>query len=183
VPKGVMISFENMTTTTFGLINNLHVTEKDRYLSYLPLSHGMERWIGECVPFISGLHVFYADTLSTFVKDLNRCEPTLFLSVPRLWTKFQMGVFAKMPPQKLEKLLKIPIISWLVKRKLLKALGLDCVRYAGSGSAPLPPDLLAWYRNLGLELLEGYGMTENFNCKFYSSAFFFRCIFTTYSLT
>ena len=51
------------------------------------------------------------------------------------------------------------------KKKLLKALGLDCVRYAGSGSAPLPPDLLAWYRNLGLELLEGYGMTENFNCE------------------
>jgi long-chain acyl-CoA synthetase len=82
-----------------------------------------------------------------------------------LWTKFQEGVFKKMPPQKLERLLKIPIISWLVKRKLLKALGLDCVRYAGSGSAPLPPDVLSWYHKLGLELLEGYGMTENFNCK------------------
>lgn len=53
--------------------------------------------------------------------------------------------------------------SWIVKRKVLKALGLDCVRYAGSGSAPLPPDILTWYRSLGLELLEGYGMTENFN--------------------
>lgn len=68
-----------------------------------------------------------------------------------------------MPPEKLQKLLKIPLISFLVKKKLLKALGLECVRYAGSGSAPLPPDLLSWYRNLGLELLEGYGMTENFN--------------------
>jgi len=68
-----------------------------------------------------------------------------------------------MPPAKLNKLLKIPIISFLIKRKLLKALGLDCVRFAGSGSAPLPADLLDWYRNLGLELLEGYGMTENFN--------------------
>ena len=45
----------------------------------------------------------------------------------------------------------------------MKALGLDQVRYAGSGSAPLPKELLAWYRSLGLELLEGYGMTENFN--------------------
>jgi long-chain acyl-CoA synthetase len=70
-----------------------------------------------------------------------------------------------MEPEKLEKLLKIPVVSWLVKRKLLKALGLQDVRYAGSGSAPLPSDLLSWYRNLGLELLEGYGMTENFNCK------------------
>ena len=69
-----------------------------------------------------------------------------------------------MPPQKLEKLLKIPLISFLVKRKLLKALGLQDVRFAASGSAPLPVNLLAWYRSLGLELLEGYGMTENFNC-------------------
>jgi len=68
-----------------------------------------------------------------------------------------------MPPHKLETMLKIPILSYLVKKKLLKALGLEHVRYAGSGSAPLPPDLLAWYRGLGLELLEGYGMTENFN--------------------
>ena len=70
-----------------------------------------------------------------------------------------------MPPQKLEKLLKIPLISYLVKRKLLKALGLQDVRFAASGSAPLPVDLLAWYRSLGLELLEGYGMTEDFNCR------------------
>ncbi|KAL7493095.1 hypothetical protein ACHAWT_004577 [Skeletonema menzelii] len=163
MPKGVMISFKNMTDTTFGLLNTVHATDKDRYLSYLPLSHGMERWVGECVPFISGLHVFYAEALTTFVQDLNRCQPTLFLSVPRLWTKFQLGVFKKMPPAKLAKLLKIPILSYLVKKKLLKALGLNHVRYAGSGSAPLPPDLLAWYQSLGLELLEGYGMTENFN--------------------
>ncbi|KAL7507982.1 hypothetical protein ACHAXN_005089 [Cyclotella atomus] len=179
VPKGVMLSFKNMTDPTFGLIKQVPVTEKDRYLSYLPISHvpflsltplylsseqqGMERWIGECVPFVTGMHVYFADSLSTFVQDLNRCKPTLFLSVPRLWTKFQQGVFKKMEPEKLEKLLKIPVVSWLVKRKLLKALGLQDVRYAGSGSAPLPSDLLSWYRNLGLELLEGYGMTENFN--------------------
>jgi long-chain acyl-CoA synthetase len=158
-----MLSFKNLTDPTFGLISYTHVTENDRYLSYLPISHGMERWVGECVPFVTGAHVFFADSLATFVQDLGRCKPTMFLSVPRLWTKFQQGVFKKMPPEKLEKLLKIPIISYLVKKKLLKALGLDCVRYAGSGSAPLPADLLAWYRNLGLELLEGYGMTENFN--------------------
>jgi long-chain acyl-CoA synthetase len=162
-PKGVMLSFFNMTEPTFGLIEATKCTINDRYLSYLPISHGMERWVGECAPFITGEHVFFADSLKTFVADLGRAKPTLFLSVPRLWTKFQQGVFKKMEPAKLEKLLKIPIISFLVKKKLLKALGLDKVRYAGSGSAPLPPDLLSWYRSLGLELLEGYGMTENFN--------------------
>ncbi|KAL7528970.1 hypothetical protein ACHAXR_004809 [Thalassiosira sp. AJA248-18] len=163
VPKGVMLSYANITDPTFGLIATTHCSSNDRYLSYLPVSHGMERWIGECLPFVSGMQVFFADSLNTFVQDLGRCKPTLFLSVPRLWTKFQQGVFKKMPPAKLQKLLKIPIISFLVKKKLLKALGLDQVRYAGSGSAPLPPDLLSWYRSLGLELLEGYGMTENFN--------------------
>mmetsp|Transcript_37039 Transcript_37039/g.66673 ORF Transcript_37039/g.66673 Transcript_37039/m.66673 type:complete len:580 (-) Transcript_37039:190-1929(-) len=163
VPKGVMLTFDNLTIPTFGLIESTHANINDRYLSYLPVSHGMERWIGECVVFVTGMHVFFADSLATFVNDLGRAKPTLFLSVPRLWTKFQQGVFKKMPPAKLQKLLKIPLVSYLVKRKLLKALGLDCVRYAGSGSAPLPPDLLSWYHSLGLELLEGYGMTENFN--------------------
>jgi len=59
--------------------------------------------------------------------------------------------------------MSIPIIGTLVKKKILKGLGLDLVRFAGSGSAPLPSDILAWYRRLGLTLLEGYGMTENFN--------------------
>jgi long-chain acyl-CoA synthetase len=123
----------------------------------------MERWVGECVPLCSGHHVFYAETLATFVADLNRCRPTLFLSVPRLWTKFHQGVLSKMPEKKLNFLMRIPILGFLVKRKILKGLGLDSVRLAGSGSAPIPQELLEWYRRLGLVLMEGYGMTENFN--------------------
>ena len=111
----------------------------------------------------TGSNVFFAESLTTFVQDLNRCRPTLFLSVPRLWTKFQAGVFTKMPEKKLNTLLSIPILNWLIKKKILKGLGLDQVRFAGSGSAPIPAELLQWYRRLGLELLEGYGMTENFN--------------------
>ena len=82
--------------------------------------------------------------------------------MPRLWLKFQLGVFQKVPPEKLDRLLKIPIISGIVKKKILKQLGLDQVRFAGSGSAPIPKEVIEWYRRLGLELLEGYGMTENF---------------------
>jgi long-subunit acyl-CoA synthetase (AMP-forming) len=81
--------------------------------------------------------------------------------VPRLWLKFQQGVFAKMPPAKLDRLLSIPIIGRLVAKKVLKGLGLDAVKQAGSGSAPLPPELIRWYRKLGLKLFEGYGMTED----------------------
>jgi long-chain acyl-CoA synthetase len=158
-----MTSFAAMIDTTKGISKILTITPNDRYLSYLPIAHGMERWLGECVVLYNGLYVFYANSLSTFVADLNRCQPTLFLSVPRLWTKFQAGVFSKTSESKLNFLLSIPLLNILVKKKILKALGLDKVRFAGSGSAPLPGDLLKWYHRLGLELLEGYGMTENFN--------------------
>ena len=94
--------------------------------------------------------------------DLQRARPTIFISVPRLWLKFQQGVFAQMPPQKLDRLLRIPIIGRIVGRKVLKGLGLDQVRSAGSGSAPIPAELIEWYRRLGLNLVEGYGMTEDF---------------------
>ena len=152
-----------MTQTTKGICKALELTDQDRYMSYLPISHGMERWLGECVPMYAGVSLFFAESLSTFVNDLNRAKPTLFLSVPRLWTKFQAGVFTKLPEKKLNTLLSIPLIGYLIKKKIIKGLGLDKVRVAGSGSAPIPAELLAWYRRLGLDLLEGYGMTENFN--------------------
>ena len=163
VPKGAQLTFAAMLGPTDGIQKILHVTPEDRYLSYLPIAHAMERWLGECMPLYGGHHIFYAESLDTFVHDLNRARPTLFLSVPRLWLKFQRGVYEKMPPKKLDMLLKIPILSGIVRKKILTKLGLDKVRFAGSGSAPLPKDLLVWYRRLGLELLEGYGMTENFN--------------------
>ena len=58
-----MVSFKAMTETVFGLIEITKTTPEDRYLSYLPISHGMERWVGQCVPFVTGMKVFYAETL------------------------------------------------------------------------------------------------------------------------
>ena len=83
-----------------------------------------------------------------------------------LCTVFPSSSEAKRPSlkiKKLNRLLKIPLLRRIIKKKILGKLGLDNVRFAGSGSAPIPAELLAWYRNLGLELLEGYGMSENFN--------------------
>ncbi|MBW2523334.1 MAG: AMP-binding protein [Deltaproteobacteria bacterium] len=162
-PKGVMHSFGTMLTCAEGIAEVLSATPEDRYLSYLPIAHGMERWLAECVGTRVATHLYFAESIDTFVQDLQRARPTLFMSVPRLWLKFQLGVYKKMPPEKLEGLLKWPIVRGVVKRKILKNLGLDQARFAGSGSAPIPGELIAWYRNLGLELLEGYGMTENFN--------------------
>jgi long-chain acyl-CoA synthetase len=161
-PKGVVHDFAGIAASAHGIIDALHITAEDRSLSYLPLAHAMERWAVECVSLVVGSRIFFAESLTTFVTDLKRARPTMFISVPRLWLKFQMGVFKKMPPKKLKRMLKIPILSGIVRRKVLANLGLDAVRFAGSGSAPIPADLIQWYRDLGLELLEGYGMSENF---------------------
>ena len=136
-PKGVMLSFHNLAYAASGAADRLEVTSEDRYLSYLPLAHVFERYVGELVSMNKGFHLYFANTLDTFVEDLQRCRPTLFIAVPRIWTKFQHGVFEKMPKEKLDKLLRIPLLNRLIKKKVLTGLGLQHVRYAGSGSAPL----------------------------------------------
>jgi long-chain acyl-CoA synthetase len=171
-PKGVMHSFEAASKASIGIAAELRkqVQGEVRLLSYLPLAHIFERaWI-ECASFIDGKYqIFFAESLDTFLADLQRARPTAFISVPRLWLKFQQGVFAKMPPKKLNMLLGIPILGGLVARKVLKGLGLDQTLLAASGSAPIPPDLITWYKRLGLNLQEGYGMTEDFAYSFTST--------------
>ena len=162
-PKGVENTFKNMAAAATGELEVYDLKAEDRYLSYLPLAHSFETMVGLNLALAVGCRVYFAEALDTFLQDLNRARPTLFVSVPRLWLKFQAGVYHKLPPEKFNKLMKIPLLNGLVKKKILKGLGLDKVRYAVSGSAPLPPDLLQWYLDLGLELLEGYGMTENFS--------------------
>jgi long-chain acyl-CoA synthetase len=165
-PKGVMSSFGAFSRAAEGVARYIRSRIGEgaeiRVLSYLPLAHSMDRTWSEGASMIDGReHVFFAESLDTFLQDLQRARPTVFGSVPRLWLKFQQGVFSKMPPAKLDRLLGIPILGRVVARKVLKGLGLDAVVIAGSGSAPIPPDLIAWYRRLGLKLYEGYGMTED----------------------
>lgn len=167
-PKGVEHTFRTIAGATRAFADILPLREDDRFLSYLPLAHAFERAVIEGLSLHSNVTVFFAESLDTFVGDLKRARPTIFHSVPRLWLKFQLGVFKKMPPKKLRTFLKIPILSGVVKKKILTGLGLDSVRMAISGSAPIPADLIQWYRDLGLELLEGYGMTENFSCSHFS---------------
>jgi long-chain acyl-CoA synthetase len=161
-PKGVMHSFG---TFAWGVQSGLKrvpaINNSARMLSYLPLSHVAERTLVEHGILATGMHVYFAESLETFTADLQRARPTVFFSVPRLWVKFQQGIGAKMPPAKLDRLLKIPILSGIVRKKILTALGLQECQFAAGGAAPMPPDLLRWYNKLGLDLVEVYGMTEN----------------------
>ena len=166
-PKGAMHNFARISAVGHGIAKRIDDSlghDRDhRMLSYLPLAHVFERAWAETVSLVHGrMHMYFAESLDTFIQDLNRAQPTIFVSVPRLWLKFQQGVFAKMPAKKLNLLLSLPFIGKIVAKKVLTGLGLDKVEMAGSGSAPLPPDLIRWYRRLGLNLVEGYAMTEDF---------------------
>ena len=91
----------------------------------------------------------------------NATQPTVFLGVPRIWTKFQQGVLGKMAQKKLSLFLKIPILSSLVKKKIKKALGLSNAKNIFTGAAPTPIALINWYKALDIHIQEAYAMTEN----------------------
>lgn len=174
-PKGVMTSFDALTQAGEGIVGDIRQrvgqNTENRMISYLPLAHSFERsWVAAGTLIDGRTRLYFAETLDTFIQDLQRARPTLFISVPRLWLKFQQGVFAKMPPAKLDRLLRIPLIGKLVAAKVRKGLGLDQVIAAASGSAPIPPDLIRWYRRIGLALYEGYGMTEDSSYSHASTA-------------
>ena len=162
-PKGVMHTHGSMARTCIG-IGEVYPTigPGHRLLSHLPLAHVAERLVAGVGSMFAGFHVFFTDSLQTFPADLQRARPTLFFTVPRLWQKFMLAVSEKVPPKKLSRMLRVPLLGRLVKKKLLRALGLDAVQFAVTGSAPIPPSVLEWYARLGLHILDGYGMTEDF---------------------
>ena len=162
MPKGVMHSFRTMATVG-QLTGELYATgPKDRMLSYLPLAHVAERVAVQVNQLYHGFTVYFSDSLDTFADDLRRARPTLFFAVPRIWTKLQQRVLEQVPEKKLERMLKLPIVSHFIRRKLTRALGMDSVRIGISGAAPLSTSLMAWYGRLNIEILEGYAMSENF---------------------
>lgn len=131
-----------------------------RVLSYLPLAHIAERALTETAAIYDGWRIFFSEGTTTFLADLKRAKPSLFFSVPRLYGKFQQAILAKISQNKLDRLLGIPLVSYFTRRRILRGLGLAHVRFAASGAAPLPLDLLLWFRRIGLPLTEGYGTTE-----------------------
>ncbi|WP_160109814.1 AMP-binding protein [Pseudomonas izuensis] len=167
MPKGVMHSFASMYTyAKLGGGDFCSMTPDDCMLSYLPLAHAAERSCVESNSLCHGARIYFNDSLETFSRDLCRARPTVFISMPRLWTKFYQSVCAKLGTQQRDALTGPD--GAVLKEQILGMLGLDRTRIAFTGSAPLPTDIVNWYRSLGLELLEVYGMSENFCYSHYS---------------
>ena len=162
-PKGAVHTFRSLALMGKSMEPAVGVNPTegiDRILSYLPLAHVAERAIVEMNALIAPLHIFFTEGQSTFLHDLIRARSTLFFSIPRLYIRFQQGVFEKIPEKRLNVLLSIPIVGNIIRKKILTNLGLGGTRLICSGGAAIPVDIIQWYLKMGLNFLEGYGMTE-----------------------
>ncbi|MGY3570639.1 AMP-binding protein [Vibrio paucivorans] len=162
LPKGAMLTYGAFSWSVQQLINHIGIQPNDRLFSYLPLAHITERVYIFGSSIMGGVPTAFPESLDTFIEDVKMQRPTLFISVPRLWTLFQQRIQDKLPQKKLNILLKIPFVNSLIKKKLADGLGLDQARVLGCGSAPVSPALLNWYHSVGLNITEAWGMTESF---------------------
>ncbi len=162
LPKGAMLTYGAFSWSVQQLINHIGIQPNDRLFSYLPLAHITERVYIFGSSIMGGVPTAFPESLDTFIEDVKMHRPTLFISVPRLWTLFQQRIQDKLPQKSLNILLKIPLVNSLIKKKLAVGLGLDQARVLGCGSAPVSPALLKWYHSVGLNITEAWGMTESF---------------------
>jgi long-chain acyl-CoA synthetase len=166
-PKGVMVTYGNMMFCAEGLQEVLPpLPSGERFFSYLPLAHAFERGAIELTSLYFGAEVWFLENIDKLAEQLAQVAPTRFFAVPLVYARIQAGVLRKLPQERLDKLMGIPLVGGLIgavlRRKILKGIGLQNARMCFSGAAPLPIPLMEWFKKyLGVDLLQGYGMTEN----------------------
>ncbi len=185
-PKGVMLSHGNILSNAWSALQTFAIYPSDRFLSFLPLSHMLERMSGYYLPMMSGATVAYARSVALLAEDLISQQPTILVSVPRIYervyTRINEQLAAGSPikrklfnlatsvgwsrfeyqqgrgPWKLSMLLW-PILDKLVAGKIMAKLG-GRLRTAIAGGAALSPEISKVFIGLGLPILQGYGLTE-----------------------
>jgi len=160
-PKGVMHTVGNFIKSASIMKQVMGLPHGSRFFSYLPLAHVAERMGIATHGFVIGAEFSFPESLDSFASDLENCQPHIFFAVPRIWTKFQEKILEKMPKKKLSFLLTVPVLNILIKKKLKQKLGLKEAKFIVSGAAPLSINLMYWYKKIGIEILQGYGMTED----------------------
>ena len=165
-PKGVVLDYRTIFLTKIIVESDVNPLGMDRngnnsFFSYLPLNHIFERVVLEFQCMRYGGTMSFVESLESFPKNLADVQPTTFAGVPRIYNKFKDKILEKIPQKRLNFLLSVPIISSLIKKKVRKSLGWSNANAIVSGAAFLPQDLIEWYGRLGINILNGYGMTEN----------------------
>ncbi|MEE8379983.1 MAG: AMP-binding protein, partial [Gammaproteobacteria bacterium] len=180
-PKGVMLSHRNILFNTHATVELVPIYAEDVFLSFLPLSHMFERTLGHYIPIMCGSTVAYARSVEKLADDLISQRPTVLISVPRIYervyNKIKTQVDQKSPfAQKLFHSavdvgwqrfkqggkgggLRWPVLKTLVANKIMAKLG-GQIRLAICGGAPLSADVAKIFIGLGLDLRQGYGLTE-----------------------
>nr|WHW29796.1 putative long-chain-fatty-acid--CoA ligase [uncultured bacterium] len=158
-PKGVVLSGRNLAAAA-SLGSMFFPKGCNRLLSYLPMAHITERSIVTMISLYTEAEIFFNDSLETFISDLKHAQPTVFLSVPRLWAKFQAQILSQVSDKRLQRILSIPIVGKRAAAKIREQLGFAHCQSFGSGSAPISPSLLQWYDRLGIHIAEAWGMSE-----------------------
>lgn len=188
-PKGAMITHSNIIASVIGSVLTLPVGEGDEQVCFLPLCHILERLISVFTPIGLKSTVNFAESPETVFDNVREVSPHVFTGVPRVWEKVYsrvtimandaspLGRWAyrqavKTGMKRAEALeagrpvpagarLAYAFWDFTVLRNLRRMLGFDRLRRGTTGAAPISPDLLKWYRAVGIEVLEGYGMTES----------------------
>ena len=159
-PKGVLLTHGNLGAASVETRNRMvGGDERHRMMSYLPLAHITERSVVAMTSLYGEVELFFSEGLETFVDELHHCQPTDFISVPRLWAKFQAKVLSQIPDDQLQEMLAGDggdAVAAAIRDKL----GFGACKNYGSGSAPISPALLAWFHRIGVDIAEGWGMTE-----------------------
>jgi long-chain acyl-CoA synthetase len=185
-PKGVMLSHRNILQNADSALDIVQVLPQDRLISFLPLSHTFERTVGYYLPMMVGASIAYARSIPELAEDLQTIRPTLMISVPRIYervyNKIQAGLAEKSSlATGLFKLavdtgwkrflhrqgrggwhpsfLLWPLLNKLVAARIMAKLGGN-MHLAASGGAPLPTPIAKVFIGLGLNLIQGYGLTE-----------------------
>lgn len=163
-PKGVVLSFKNLASAAFSVVDAWQDEDEDapqdfRVMSYLPMAHITERSVVSMASLYHHGDIFFSGGLDTFIDDLRHARPTNFVSVPRLWSKFQAQVLAVIPDDQLQVMLASDD-GEAVAAGIREQLGLNHARQFGSGSAPISQGLLEWFSGIGIDIAEGWGMSE-----------------------
>lgn len=185
-PKAAMMSWRGLGTAARGLNSVLHCTDGHSLVSYLPLCHVAEQMFSVQIPLATGASVNFAESLRTVQEDLRELAPSIFFGVPRIWEKFHssiqskiresgplrrglyraamnaLGPFALQPRSDWSVAQRLTWAFWyvVVLRALLNFIGLRRCQVAISSGAPIAPDILRFFRVLGLPIREAYGQTE-----------------------